>query len=460
MKNKSILKALGIMILLTIVLTWVIPSASVGTDGIIIGKILPTGFADVFTCLEVVMQYFLAPSIFILFVGMFYGVINKTGAFKAVVDKIVYVSKEKKNIMLIATILFYVLITALTGMYLHTFMFIPLSIAVLMGLKFSKVQSILATAGASTIGLIGQISNKIIQSVTTAEGNQYLWVKVGLLVVLTLLASVYAIKMSKKKNVEEKVEDNNIMFVPTERNAINKSDVKGVGLFIVFFLLIEVFIFGLTPWNNVEMYNNLYGVIKDVKIGDFAPFSALLGSFEVFGLWTYNSLYPTIALAIIVMSLINSLKFKEMVEACIEGAKKVMGLAVLAAVITLVVIYTLNSGFLGTIINYLSRGGNIALITLSSFISAPFLVEMSYAAQYGLSLVYYAVGTESVSEIWGLVTQITYGLAMLAVPSSVLLMIVLGYVEEKYSKWIKYIWKLLLAIFIACLIAITVATLL
>ena len=458
MKNKSIIKAVAIMVALTFLLTWVIPSATVGSSGIIIGSIRPTGYADIFSSLDVITYYFIKPSIFIIFVGMFYGVINKTGAFKAVVDKFVSIFKNKKNIFVILTILFYALVTALTGIYLPMFMFIPLSIAILMGLKYSKVQAVLATVGASTIGLIGQISNSIINQVAELDKNTYIWVKVGLLVVLVLLTILYTIKIKvKKEKVESKEET--IMFTPSKRNTEIESNVKGIALYIVLGLLLVVFILGLTPWSDAKVFNNAYTAIKNVKIGEFAPFSAILGSFEVFGSWSYNSLYPTIALAIIVITLANSLKFKEMVESCVEGAKKVAGLAVLAALINIVVIFALNSGFVGAIINMLAEGGNIALITLSSLISSPFMVDMSYAAQYNLSMIYSSIGSEEVAEIWGLIVQVTYSFVMLIVPSSVLLMVGLGYVEESYSKWVKYIWKLLIAILVASLAAILIASL-
>ena len=97
MKNKSIIKAVAIMVALTFLLTWVIPSATAGTESVTIGSIRPTGFADIFSSLDVIAYYFIRPSIFIIFVGMFYGVINKTGAFKAVVDKFVSIFKNKKN---------------------------------------------------------------------------------------------------------------------------------------------------------------------------------------------------------------------------------------------------------------------------------------------------------------------------------------------------------------------------
>lgn len=464
MKNKNLFKAAGIMIALTFLLTWIIPSSQIGTEGITIGSIMPTGFADVFTALEVISQYFVKPSIFIIFVGMFYGVANRAGSLKKVVDKIVSLTKKRKFIFLILTILFYAITTALTGMHIHLFMFMPLSIAVLTKLKYSKVQAVFATVGASTIGLIGELSNSIIKQVGSITDNTYIWVKLGLLVILVILTIVYAIKINAKKekeeHTEEEVKEVPVMFIPEKRNATIEANVKGIALTIVLSLMFVVFVLGFTPWSNNEIFQKAYLGLQEVKIGEFAIFDSLLGNFEVFGTWTYNSVYPTIAIAILVLTLIDSLKFKEMIEACVEGAKKVAGVAVLAGLITLAVIFTLNSGFLGTIINYLTKGGNIALMTLSSLIASPFLVEMGYMAQYNLSMMLYATASGSVAEIWGLITQVTYGFVMLIAPTSVLLMVTLGYVEESYTKWFKYIWKFLAAVLILCIAAILVASIL
>ena len=98
--------------------------------------------------------------------------------------------------------------------------------------------------------------------------------------------------------------------------------------------------------------------------------------------------------------------------------------------------------------------------SLSSLIAAPFLVEMGYMAQYNLSMIMYATASSSVAEIWGLITQVVYGFVMLIAPTSVLLMITLGYVEENYTKWIKYIWKFIVAVLILCVAAILVASIL
>ncbi|MBQ1812433.1 MAG: hypothetical protein II119_00570 [Bacilli bacterium] len=455
MKNKSVLKAFGIMLFITFILTWVVPSSIIG-DGVTIGKIAPTGWADIFTSLEVVAQYFLKPAIFVLFVGMFYGVANKSGALKGLVDYLVAKFKKRKALFVIVTVLFYSLVTALTGIYFQMFMFIPLSIAVLIGLKYNKVQSILATVGASTIGLLAEISNSMIKAMASTNDNPYLWIKVPLLVVLVALTILYILKVSQKK--DEKKEDS-IMFVPQARDAKKKVNVKGLSLAIVLCLTFVVFVLGLTPWSNADVFSKAYTAIKNVKLVNFNVFDAILGKFEVFGSWTYNSIYPTIGLGILVLSLSTHLSLGELFESAIEGAKKVMSLAILTALMSLIVIFSLNSGFVGTILNSIAKNGNVALAAIGSIVGAPFMTEETYALQYLMSTLFYSVNKQELLSLYGLIIQTTYNTVMLIAPSSILLMIGLAYVEEGYCKWVKYIWKFVLAVFVATLISITVATL-
>ena len=165
-------------------------------------------------------------------------------------------------------------------------------------------------------------------------------------------------------------------------------------------------------------------------------------------------MYPTIGLAIIVMALVNSLSLEEASDGALTGLKKIFGISLLTAVMNVVVIFTLNSGFVATIINV------IALITLSSLLTSPFMVESAYASQYILQMIYKLTSNDALLSLYGLVVQFTYGFTMLIAPSSILLMIGLCYTEEKYTKWVKYIWKLLLAVLVACLLAVTIAAML
>ena len=456
MKNKKNIKAFGILLLFTIILTWIIPSTTVGTDELITGSISSVGFADIFTAPEILLQYFGKTSILILFIGMFYGVINKSGVYKAFVDTISQIAKKHKNIFVIITVLFYMITTSLTGIYIPMLMFIPISIAILFKLKYSKVQAILATIGASTIGLLSQISNTLLQQISGVEDNTYLFIKIGMLVVLAIITILYLLKIDVK-NTKEELNEEKILFVPSNRNAKKQANIKGTSLYIVLSLLFIVFVFGLTQWKNQEVFVEIYDAIKNVKIGNFAILNSMLGYFETFGLWTQTSLYPTIALAIIVISITNKLTFDETIEACVSGAKKVIGLAIFAAIINLILIFTLNSGFVGTIINFIAKSGNIALVTLASLISNIFMVDLEYAIRYVPQVLALSANNTTISELYCLILQFTYSFVMLIAPSSILLMIGLNYVEENYTKWIKYIWKLAIAILVICFIGITIA---
>ncbi|HOO67775.1 MAG TPA: hypothetical protein PLC53_00180 [Bacilli bacterium] len=465
MKNKNVFKVLGIMILAVFVLTWIIPSSTIGTSSITLGSITPTGFADVFSALEIILYYFATPSILILFVGMFYGVINKTGGYKALVDKMVSIFKKRKWLFLVLTVLFYGATTALTGIYLPMIIFIPFSIAVMLELKYKKLPSLLATVGSVIVGLTAELSSYTFESMTGAETNTYLWIKVALLVVSLALVVVYILKFgdkkvkkSKGKKKEEIEEVNDSMFVPEVRNTVKPQKTKGIGLLVVICLTFATIVLGLTVWSDNTVFSDFYTSVQSVQIGSFAIFDSILGTFETFGEWTFVSVYVTLALAIIVMAIVNKLTFKETVESAVEGASKVVKLAFVAALLSLVVIFTLNSGFLITIFNGLAKSGSLFGISVASFISAPFMVEQVYSAQYLIQIIYAITANDNLLELYGLIVQVAHGFGMLVAPSSVLLIISLLYVDEGYTNWVKYIWKVLAAIFVACVVALIVAS--
>ncbi|MDD4027747.1 MAG: hypothetical protein PHN54_01645, partial [Bacilli bacterium] len=59
MKNKKTLKVLGIIFLIVIGLTWIIPGSSPdSTNAIVLGELNPTGIADIFSSFDIITMYF------------------------------------------------------------------------------------------------------------------------------------------------------------------------------------------------------------------------------------------------------------------------------------------------------------------------------------------------------------------------------------------------------------------
>lgn len=66
----------------------------------------------------------------------------------------------------------------------------------------------------------------------------------------------------------------------------------------------------------------------------------------------------------------------------------------------------------------------------------------------------------SVYPIIGLVTQAVYGLAMFILPTSLVLIAGLSYLNISYKEWFKYIWRYLLYLLVVIILVVVVAALL
>ena len=77
---------------------------------------------------------------------------------------------------------------------------------------------------------------------------------------------------------------------------------------------------------------------------------------------------------------------------------------------------------------------------------------MYYSASNTLGYITSVITDTSVYGVVGVIWQATYGLAMLFVPTSVILVAGLAYLNVSYGKWLKAIWKLLLQLVVALLL--------
>ena len=84
---------------------------------------------------------------------------------------------------------------------------------------------------------------------------------------------------------------------------------------------------------------------------------------------------------------------------------------------------------------------------------------MLYLAQNTIPFITQAITKSTMYPIMAMIFQSIYGLVMLVAPTSVMLMAGLAYMEVPYTKWLKFIWKVLLQILIAVIIIILISML-
>ena len=112
MKKNDLFKAIGICFLIFVLLSWVIPTGSYATGEYVKANISAVGLIDLLYYPIVTFGTFIQYGVLFLVLGGFYGVMNKTGVYKKMVDAIVSKFEGKEKLFLILTISLLALVSA------------------------------------------------------------------------------------------------------------------------------------------------------------------------------------------------------------------------------------------------------------------------------------------------------------------------------------------------------------
>lgn len=474
MKKKGLLKSLLILLLLIVVLSYIIPGRG--------GQVAYIGLFDVILNYLQSYYYFFDTAIFILIVGGFYGVLNKTGAYKKLIDNIVTKLKPNGKNFVIISIIVFALITALTGITVPLFIFIPFVVSIILLLGYDKLVAISATFISSLVGLLGGIfinfkdpSNYYGTSFTTFEGflglkSNYvnIFPKILLLVLAVALLIFHVLKYIKNvenKKVKYELNDKEEVKITEVKN--DYKSIKVWPLVVILSVLLILIILGLTPWNSlfgIEVFDKFNTWINGIAIKKFAVFSSIISANLVaFGNWGSmgNYIIPSLVLIIftLIIKIVYKVKFSDAINEFAEGMKKALPTAAIIILAYTVLVCSYNNGFVETIIGYTSKF-NIALTSLISILGSLVQVDLYYNVASVLTTFVSTYTDKSVYPVLAVLFQSIYGLVSLIAPTSILLIIGLKYYDIPYLTWIKYIWRLLLKLIILVLGIVLIVSLL
>ena len=235
---------------------------------------------------------------------------------------------------------------------------------------------------------------------------------------------------------------------------------------LVFSLLAVLMILAFIPWGengfNVTFFADLTKDVLEFELFGFPIFGKLLGDTLAFGEWSINQLFLPLGLALLLLVVIYKVKFNDVLDGFVAGAKKAVVPALLSVgmyTILVIVTYhpyqlTMYKAILG-----LTKGFNIATTTLVSFLAALFNVDAVYTAQSYLPYYVSVVTNADNYPLVGVIYQAIYGLTSLFAPTSLILMATLSYLKVNYLDWLKTVWKLLLELFVVLLIVFIILAL-
>ena len=207
--KRKILKVLGISFLIFVVLSWIIPTGTYSNGTLTTNDVDPVGIIDIFTQPVNAFITFSLYGVVFAVIGGFYGVMEKTGALDKVTDWLNIRFEKRTKLFLVITVIFFAVLSSVTGLILPLFLLVPLFAAVLFKMNYDKVTVLASTVGALLVGSIASTYGFNISGYTKnllylEDMNTEIWAKVILLVLLTaaLVMVVLFTGRKKKETVE------------------------------------------------------------------------------------------------------------------------------------------------------------------------------------------------------------------------------------------------------------------
>lgn len=454
-------KALAISIFVAIVLTWIIPSGTFSGANLTTSDPARTGINEMFLSMFYASNYYLLQFIFVLVVGLFYGVISKTNGYKKLVNNAVsFWQSRKKWFALVHTVII-ALFVSMSSQSFPILLFIPLVISIASRLGFGKLKSVMMTFGAMIVGLVGQTTATLglsyLESTMNVKITTNLAARYGILVIALLVLNMVLIKT---KNKNKDIEAESVDLVP-----LTGDEKKGKAWpYLVAFIVLFVFcILGYMPWNSAfgigvfDTFHTWLTTKVTVTIGgnSHAIFGYILGKISAFGSWDIYTICYIAMIILIFVKLFSKVKIDEMLDGAVEGMKKTLKPALFVVLAYTMFVICYWSGFTNTIVDKIvGTTFNPISATVANALATFFHVDFGFSG-FTLGAVYAARFADYTGTMLVIMTSIN-GLVSLVAPTSVLLATGLSMYDVSYKEWLKNIWKIAIILLVLLLILFAV----
>ena len=514
-KKNDLIKWLLIFILVAISLTWIFEGGYYqGTEYYATG-LKQIGLTDIPNLLYYAIGFSSDKIIFLLALGILYGVLSKSESYKKLVSNfanmlkgnsvsiiaivisvilalvsilisiftknyavlmllifiiplilsIILARKYKRNEIVAITVISFVF-TILATLLNQTFVaFVPFMVSVILSMKLDKMTAFSATFGSILIGLLGVtygfeglawFNQYCSTTITTA-----ILYRLIVLVVAFILFNFFNILHTKKVMENKKLND-----LDSDPFKVEKVDKKAMAwpLAILLAVLFIYLLLSYISWEGtfgVTIFSKFHEWLIGLKIGEFAPFSVIIGSLGgAFG--SYEDLFnASIILFVftILFALLGRVKFNDFIEGCREGVKKI-SLPLVLFVGTYVLMLAV---YINPIMSAVNNAMFKNITTFNPFLTTfTALLANTFHADFGLTglLVgsYFTSTYAANIPVIHTIFTTMYGFVQLCLPTSGILLIGLSYLDIEYKSWIKYIWMFAIGMLVILLVLFTVMT--
>lgn len=499
MKKNNLFKAVGIVILIYILMSWIVPIiySVAGIDGEVSYQI---GFVSILSVLLETFSVFGTVILYVLLVGAFYGVLKATGAYDKLIELLSSKANGREKGVLIGIIVLMAVISSISGLDLGLLVVFPILISLIVKMGYDKLVALSATLGATVIGMYGAtfagtlygLNNTVLNLKTFDQFIPKLIFLVVGVVGLVLFVLMYCkkknFKFGEKKLVEksDKKDDSkdskkssNIKKNSKTKSAVKSSSKKVAAVkknnkekkertalpaLIIVGIVMLLFFVGTTSWEGIfgsNWFSSAHESWTGFKIGGFDILNKLFGGVDAFGSWNTPVRFQVYSMILIVAMVILAIVYRTKADECFEGFVDGIKSFVVPAILTILACSLFVFIYYNPVLTpvsslLLGKDFNVALTGIYTIINSVFYVDyyyLAYSVLYSITSVY---SDSTVLSIISVMFTNLYSLVMLVAPTSILLLITLSISDVKYTEWFKFIWKLALALLVVSFIVFSV----
>ena len=471
-KSHTLLKWTGLFFLCAILLSWIFGAGYYQGGQLVAYGMIEQGLSDIPTLFEQVVDIAGDKLIFLLTLGIFYGILSKNAGYKKLVLNIAKKMKGHEGTFVLSTSLILALMASIFNQTFGALVFVPFLISIILNMKLDKLTAFAGTFGGILVGVFGLLYGgegaywfNQYNNTTSSTGITYrLFVFVVAFLVFGTFMILHIKKVLKSKKANELASDP-FLIEGVEKKA------KVTPIVIILSIVFVLLVLGFVPWNalfKIEAFDKFHEWLFNLSLtgdGNVKVFRILLGtdaSKVAFGRFNLFSISAVMLFFTCLVGMMSKMKFDEFLNYAIDGIKKILKPATFIILGYAVLMVAYASPFVATISDGIFNGlkditkFNPYLVSLMSMFANIFHVDFGYTG-FVLAPFFtttYALHTEVIHTIF----TTLFGFAGFFVPTQIILLIGLNYLNIDYKDWIKYIWKFLLIMFVVLLILFTFIT--
>ena len=408
-------------------------------------------------------------AIFVLLIGGFLGVTTKTGALDAGIGNVVAKLKGKELILIPVLMFLFSLGGTSFGMAEETIAFTALVTTTMIIAGFDPLVSVATLILGAGCGVLGSTVNPFLVSVSIGAlkgvdiaSNQVIVIGTGVaLWLVSLLISIFFVMNYAKKVYADKsqsiltkseIQQANEAFIGNkdgEEEIIEFTGKRKIVLSLFAFTFV-VMVIGIIPW-------------EEFGINLFKGTAWLTG--DSLGNWWFSDLGMWFVIMAIIIGLVYRMKEVEIVNAFLDGAAEMVGVALVIGVSKGISVIMNSTGLDAYVLSKASTvlvGMSPIIFTIVAYLiymALSFFIP-STSGLAGLSMPIFgplAVSLGFPPEVIISIFSAGSGIINLVTPTSGVIMGTLAIAKVDYSSWVRFVSKVLLAIFIASVIILCIA---